>query len=617
MTTNPMTAVPLLLLALALPARSQGLSIAADVSSRSVPLDKQVILTVSVAGDTANLPDPRLPAIPNFNVHAAGRGQNISLVNGKFSSHVEHRFVLVPRLIGNAVIGPITVSFGGQTVATAPIEVVVERPASGPQPQAQGHPQAGGSPAARPRQLAPPQESQGNPDLFVTADVDKKDPYVNEPLLMTVRFHYAVPLLGNAEWEPPATLGFLKEDLPPTPATLTTREGRTYYITEIKLVLYPIQPGQLTIGPTVIRCQVQQQQRIDPFSSNFFDQFFSQGLAGVVTKELRTKPISIAVRALPSDGKPPAFTGAVGRFRVKAEADRYEAKVGDAVTLLVTVEGEGNLQALGDLPLPAMESFRVFDTVSSLSTAKDEKGVRGSKTFKTVLVPRVSGELDIPALPFNYFDPSQERYSALTTQPLRVRVSPGSASAPPVAFQAPEGGGEITKVTADIRHVKSAVHDPPLHRASMAVSRARLVHGAPLAVFLLSLLFSLYRGMVHRDPAAARSRGALAKGLRRVRESRGLSDPQARAGLLHETLADYVADKLDRPASGLTLRDAQRLLRARFPRVPEGFFEQLRVLWEELEMFRFAPKGARGAETATLADGVQDLLKTLEKEMRR
>ena len=78
-------------------------------------------------------------------------------------------------------------------------------------------------------------------------------------------------------------------------------------------------PGQLTIGPVAIRCQVQKQQRIDPFSSDFFDQFFSQGLAGVVTRDLRTKPISVTARALPSDGKPAGFTGAVGRFRIKAD----------------------------------------------------------------------------------------------------------------------------------------------------------------------------------------------------------------------------------------------------------------------------------------------------------
>ena len=67
----------------------------------------------------------------------------------------------------------------------------------------------------------------------MTAVVDNKRPYVNEQVVLHVKFHTAVPLMGNAEWGPPNTAGFLKEDLPPGKPSEITKNGRVYYITEV------------------------------------------------------------------------------------------------------------------------------------------------------------------------------------------------------------------------------------------------------------------------------------------------------------------------------------------------------------------------------------------------
>ncbi|MFA5139770.1 MAG: BatD family protein [Elusimicrobiota bacterium] len=597
---------------------AQQFSITASVDRQTVPLNEQVVLTVAVSGDQPSLPDPRLPSMPNFNVHSVGRSQNLSFINNRVSSTVEHRFILVPRLIGNAVIGPIEAQSGGKKVSTDPIEISVLRPSAAASPQ----PTRPTAARPRPRQAPQPSGSQtgSGPDIFVTAEVNKRNPYVNEQMLMTVRFHYAVPLLGNAEWDPPVTQGFLKEDLPPAPATLVTREGRVYYVTEIKIVLFPIQPGELTIGPTQIRCQVQKEMRVDPFSSDFFEQFFSQGVVGAVTRELRTNPTRITAQPLPEEGKPQSFTGAVGRFRIKADVDKGQANVGDAITLSLVLEGDGNLKSLSAVPLPEMPSFRPYDTVSTLSTSKDVQGVRGVKTFKTVLVPRASGLLEIPPIQFNYFDPTTKRYERIQTNILRVKVAPaqtGAGGTSPVAFQAGPiaGGGEITRVAADIRYLKIAADDPLAQRLCLGSFSRLWLHLIPLTVFLLSLAGAAYRNVLLNDPAGARSKGALAKAMSRIKDVRGAGSPEETAAGLFEALSNFVADKLNQPASGLTLREAGRSLREKYPKLPEGHLGQLRILWEELEMFRFAPKGAQEEQTAHLADGVKELLKALDEEL--
>lgn len=608
-------------------ARAQGqgtLEISASVNRDSLTLEEQVMLNVTVSasgmGFGNSAPEPRMPAMPKFNVHSAGRSQNISFINGRVSTSIKHSYVLVPRFVGKAIIPPITVRAGGQAAATDPIEITVLRPSTpDPQPRPKAQPARRRQPPRKSGRLRPSRDGKRSPPLFVTAETDKKTPYVNEQVILTVRFHTAVPLLGNAEWEPPHTQGFLKEDLPPPQGKSVSLNGRTYYVTPIRMALFPIQPGKLKIGPTVIRCQVQKQMRVDPFSPDFFQRFFSQGLMGPVSRELKTKPISLTARALPEAGKPKDFTGAVGLFRVSAKVDRRKVKVGEAVTLSVTVQGRGNLKALGDLALPEMDTFRVFETVTSLSTGQDQKGIQGSKTYKTVLVPRVSGELKIPAIPFNFFEPKSRKYVTRRTSSIRITAAPGEKkAAPAVAFQGGEpDGGEITKITADIRHIKSAPDDPAVQRLASMAAGAGWLHLAPLSVFLLALSSVVYRNRILQDPAGARSRRALSQAMRRVRDARRGAGPEQCAALLFETLSNYAADKLNRPASGLTLRDAQKAFRERFPGVPEGHLEQMRVLWQELEMFRFAPQEMQSSDASSLADGVRELVKALDEEISK
>lgn len=614
------------LLALALlaqPTLAQDFNVSATVNRTQITLEEQVVLAVTVSGTSASLPEPKLPPIPNFNIHGAGQSHNFSFVNGVMTNSAEYRYVLVPRFPGRALIGSITATSGGTTRQTAPIEIAVLKhapaqaaqppSAPAPPPQQQPLPQA----AAPPQRGAPgmPRNSSGfGPDLYVTAEVDKRNPYVNEQVLLTVRFFTAVQLMGNAEWRPPTTQGFLIEDIPPGQPYQAVEHGRRYSVSEIKMALFPAQAGELTIGPSSILCQVQQEMNVDPFSPDFFQRFFSSGLMQVQTKELKTKPIVLRALPTPVDGKPASFTGAVGRLRVSAEADKRSLKVGDALNLTVTVEGTGNLKTLGEPVLPETAEFKRYDTVSTVNLAKDGAGVRGSKVFKTVLVPRASGRLRIPAIPVSYFDPARREYATAETRPLEVEVAPGAAQAPAPAYVAssPQGGATITQLAQDIRHIHGPRRQGPVRWAA-ALSRSLWLHLLLSALFLLSLGSFLHQQRLLNDPAGARFRQALGKAEARLEQARG--SPQEAAGLLSDALSDFLGDKLNCPRSGLTLKQAQGLLRSRFPKMPDGHLDQLKRLWEEIDLSRYAP-GASG-DAGHIIDGVGELLRALDEAMKR
>jgi hypothetical protein len=596
----------------ATPAAAQ-LRVTAEVDKTVVALDDQVVLTVSVSGPQASLPEPRLPQLPNFSVYSSGKNQSISIVNGRMSGSAVYTFVLVPRAVGRGLIGPITVSQDNVAAQSEPLEVQVSPPgARAQQPQQ--------------RRQRPP-GSGGGPDLFLTAELDRRKAHVNEQVTLSVKFYTAVPLLGNPEYTAPKLLGFLPEDLPPLRHDRVTVKGRTYGVTEIKTALFPIQPGRLAVGEARARCQVQQDSSVDPFAADFFERFFSQGLSAGRTVEIVSDPLSVQVEPLPENGKPSDFSGAVGSFDISLKADKTRATVGEAVNLSVTVEGRGNLKALGGLTLPELPSWRLYEPLSSVNLEKKGDMVRGSKTFKILAVPRVSGELEIPSLSLSYFDPAKRSYVRAQTQALKVRVEAAlhDATAPAYDYSnaaAASGQGAVpprglTQVAEDIRYLKPSSPPAPMASALAAAAQAGPLHGLPFLFFGACVLAAWRRHSLALDPRGTRLRAAGRNALARSGLAAREPDSQKAAALLSEALAGYFADKLAVPASGLTQRKIQETLATRRKSLPPALIEQALSLWSEIDSLRFAPQGLAGGRPGSkLAEELADLVKALEAAWR-
>lgn len=597
-----------LVCAAAVPAAAQ-VQIHAEVDQNVISRDGQAVLTVTLSGNRAGLPDPELPSIPNMELYNLGRNEEMSIINRQVTSTIVYQFQLKPRFVGNTVIGPIGVTVDGVRYETKPIQIQVTRP-NEPAPQGQAPQQA------RPQ---PGRPAPGGPDVFVTASVDKQKAYVNEQVTLTIRFHTGVTLLGNPQYTPPGLNGFISEDLPPERHGTTRVQGRQYHYSEIRTALFPAQSGRLTVGPAAIQAQVQAGVAVDPFAPDFFQKFFSQGLLAAQTRELRTDAIVVTAEPLPEAGKPASFSGAVGQYRVSGAVDKRNLKVGDALTLTVTVEGTGNLKALGTIKIPDTPSFRAFETVSSMNLSRSEDHIKGSKTFKTVLVPRVSGTLAIPSIPFSFFDPQKRAYVNAGTAPIDVEVSPAAGASPAPSYVTPQaGGGEVTAVLEDIRYVKESAVAGALSRFLSALAAQRAAHLTPLAIFLLALALGGYRERLLLDPQGARFRRAAGRAQSLLDEAEGIAETDASlaAAKVAEALTGFIADKLGRSASGLTLREAQESIRSRFPRIAPDRLERLKQLWQEMEELRFA-QGAQGGggHAVILASGVADLVKELDREM--
>jgi len=587
------------------PAAGQDVTITADVIPRQAVMGQQLRLQVTIEGKANIQGSPALPSLPDFQVYGGGRSSNFAFVNGQVSSSLNFTYILVPNKAGRFTIGPIQISHNGQTYSTQPIEIAIQPAGSAPAApgtRAFSRPSPGGGAIPTPPSGAGAAganaagQAQRGEAVFITTSVDRREVCVNQPVTLTFRFYSRIPMLSQPQYQPPDTSGFWSEDLPPQRNYVTTVNGRDYNVIEIKYALFPTAAGNLRIGPAQLMVHVQNFERhaMDPFADDFFRGFFSMGQQ----VPLKSEPITVRVKPLPEAGKPADFTGTVGKWSLSAKLDRKEAKVGEAVTLEVRIFGEGNVKSVGKPDLPALTGFKVYETISSSEVQKQNDRVQGVKIYRTLLRPEVTGELSIPPIKYNYFNPASGKYEKVEVPSLKLKSLAGDAAAAGQAMPAAGGAetqseGPGVKVMArDIRYLKLHVpdHDPRFQLAPLAWVAGFLL---PPLVLLGLWGWQRWQEKLATDPRYARRLQAdqnARRLLKHARQARGRRDAKRFYADLSQSLTSYLADQLGASRSGITQREMRQRLASLG--ADEPLLNRLDSLLDECDFARFAPADA-------------------------
>jgi predicted secreted protein len=526
-------------------------TVRAEVDARKIGVSDQVQLSVSIQGSGFRLmEDVALPRLQNLRVVAGpSLSTQVSLVNGAMSQSRVSTWILQPTAVGKAEIGSVKARFEDGEKATEPISIEVVagsvRPRAEPAPDPFGEDPFEsllGQRRARPR----------DPKLFVEAAVTRNRLHVGEPLLLTYWLYTQVSVSDLQFVDAPQYPGFWAEDLekPPTPpqgegATVAGESYRRFPIF-VKL-LFPTKAGRLTIPATNLRLGLPRQ--------SFFD---SGGVVQRVTKEL-----AVTVDPIPEAA---GFSGAVGRFRVAATVDKPTLSLGEAATLRFKVEGTGNLKWIDKAPEVVVPGAKVYPPQVKSDLKSSASGISGSRTWEFVVVPETSGDLQVPALAFSYFDSAAGRVETASTSPLAIRVEGGTSAAGlplPAPAAVPSRTGALP-----LRN--------DLEGGRMRSGWGGLALGGALAATLVAhgLLFALGTFGGRARPAA----GAASR--RSVRAALSDLDRVGKDGLTKESAATLIEKALVEAFGPLEVRDSE---------TTEGK-EAARALLEDVHFVRYAPQ---------------------------
>lgn len=596
-------------LLLSVSATAADLAVTATLSNDSVSLGDQIVLSVAISGSGSAAPRP--PLIADVEIYESGKSQSMSIINGRVSSSVVHTYVLNPQKAGRFVVPPLVVP---GAAPTAPLAFSVDAGAAAPPQQPPAQAQTPSVAPGPPPQTTPAAaHPAGTPAAFVTATLEKNRAYVNEQVTLVVRFFTSVPLLGAPQYDAPKLVGLLSENLGTEGQGTTVINGRTYNYSELKSALFPVQAGRATIGPASVTVQL---PRRGGTGDDFFDRFFSA--ASPDTRRLQTDTLTLQSDSLPP-GAPDDFSGIVGTLTIETSVDRASLKAGEALNLTTVIRGVGNIKSLPEPKRPDLPSLRFFDSESAVKIERIGDRVGGSKTFKTVAVPRVSGPIDIPALSISYYDPAKRAFARAQSKPIHLTVLPGDPNAAlPVVGPGAAPAPGLTAVASDILYLKAPDGRALLGDALAAFGAPGPWHALPGLFFLAAVIADWRRRAHAANPHARRANEARAEAERRLRQAEAQPDLEhARAvALLGEALTGYFADKFDQPVASLTLKAVTHRLQNRKTPPAASELARLKSAWDELDLLRYAPGGAGQAEVKRLADEIRDLTLAFDKEVR-
>lgn len=403
-------------------------SFEAKISRKQIGENENVRIEFSMNQNGDNFSPP---TFEGFSV-IMGPSQSVSqsIINGKQNFQKSFSYVLSPKRKGKITIGSASVEYNGKIYKTKPISLEVTDPVKNPKTtQSNSHSMnMGGFPSSILGQFfgeddfdeAPQQTEIKNDDLRLIAEITNTSPYLNEAVSVTYKILFSnnIGIRGFRVSKNPEYPSFYKEEIPikQQEVSQTQYKGKTYRSVPIsKVLLYPQKTGQIIIKPLegIIDLEVVTGQG-----------FFGRQI-GSVSKQISSGDTFINVKALPEEGKPENFSGAVGVFSIKATVEKNKIRTGETLSSKITLSGKGNFNLI-ELPsftFPA--SFESYDPEKKEDLQTSHSGVSGSVTNIHTVIPQHKGNYSIPAVSFSFFNPNTKKYVTLSTQSLTISVAQG------------------------------------------------------------------------------------------------------------------------------------------------------------------------------------------------
>lgn len=552
------------------------------ICKKQVVVGEQFQVSYELNGDGKNFEAPNFSGFEIVGGPFSSSSSSVQIINGSVTRTNTHTYSFYLRAIkeGKHTIPAATITVNKQKVksATADIEVVKDNTAV----------YSGSSSSAA---------STGAKDVFLEASPNKRSAYIGEQIILTYKIYYTIPISNLSISKAPSYSGFWTKDITENNGVLQQssimRNGREYHVATIQeVVLIPQKAGTLTIDPLDITCiaqirkERQQSKGYDPFE-NFFGDIMGSSYTNV-KKDMKSQPINIEVKPLPTKDKPSSFKGAVGQFTFTSKIDKTEMKSNDAFTVTYTVTGQGNIELL-DNPKPVFPTdFEVYDPKITTNIKNNSYGLSGSKKAEYVVIPRVSGEFTLNPTEFTYFDPLKNRYVTLKSDQYELKVERSANEGSSGIIYA--GGQEAIKVVgSDIRHIMT-ISD--LHNNNTLMFGSALyfiIMIAMIAIFVATLVIYKKINKFNQNIVLVRNKKATKTAKKRLQNAYNYLKIEDQGHFYEEfsqALWGYISDKLNISLSRLSMDTVKEMMNSK--NVPEDITNQFIELLNSCEYARFA-----------------------------
>ncbi len=582
------------------PASAEDISVTAEVDRRSIELGSFCQMRITVQGEQKVEPVV-LPKIEGMETRYLGPSTSITLINGQYSTSRAFQYNLYPLSEGRYTIPAVDVVVNGKTYSTEPIYIDVTASQTAGQDRLNG-----------------PKDSLQD-KIFLTLSVPQREYYVNERVPVTMRLYIQNLSVRNVHYPEMEHVGFIWENSQDIQQTAEILGGLKYDVITFYAQIYPTRPGPLALGPAEIVCDIlfKRPEARSPFGrvDGFLNDSFFRGLFDDYDQQtisIKSADLKISVLPLPDEGRPKEFSGAVGHYDFDATVTPTEIKVGDPLTVRMTVKGTGNPDAV---QMPALAGEGAFKFYEPQVTENP-----GTKSVEQVAIPTSENIKAFPALSFSYFDTDSRKYRTITRGPFPlkiVKLQDGEKLKIVGLNKDPEQPlVELEPLGQDILFIKD--------RPGPFYSRDRLFLFQRFGFWLLVMVLILTWGGLYsyyhfhrklatdsrfarrfRAPRAAREGLKEAQGFMTQGDSRRFYD------ILFKTVQNYFSNTFHIPGGAVSLDVVLAVLREK--KVPDPVLEQVRAFYAECESVRYALVQLPREQMAGSFSRVTEIIEFIEK----
>ncbi len=599
-----------ILASLSITGKAQAVEFTARAQSAVVAGDRfQLTYTLNAEGS-----DIRLPSLQDFNIlmgPSTSYSSSTSIINGKVSREKIYTFtyILKANKEGQFTIPPATINVDDDKVSSNSVSIkVIKAEDRANQQQSQSNQAANGSISSE--------------DLFIRVTPSKRNLYQGEAITLTTKIYTKVNLESISDIKHPNLSSFITQQLSKNEGIEWINEnvnGRNYSVGvfEQKL-LFPQKSGKITIEATDIEFLIRQRVARSRTSRSIFDDFFDSNYR-TVKKKVSSKPITLNVKPLPS-GRPEGYSGGVGQLNLQASVSKNKVTANDGLTLKVVVSGTGNHKFIEDPVIKFPADFDDFDPKVSNNISNTSRGMKGSKTYEYLVIPRHAGEFTIPSIKFAYFDPSKGKYVSSNTAPITINVQKGEGSEDVSSgvVRTNVNRENVKFIGKDIRFIKTEKTVlKPIGTFFIGSLTYYLSLFIPLSLFILLFIINQKRLKDNANITLVKTRKANKVAIKRLKKSAQFLKSGEKEAFYEEVLRalwGYLSDKLSLPISELSKDNAGEILSN--SKVSDEVINEIMNILDTCEFARYSPSSGAD-EMDKLYKQTLTTISKLENQIKR
>lgn len=327
-----------------------------------------------------------IDGLDKFDVFSRSQSTSVRIINGRTNYQATINYTIIPKTTGQITLKA-RIRYNSKIYETNELQVTVSQ--------------------------IPIYSGSAQGDLFVRTVLSQDEVYLGEKVALIYELYtrYNIESYGFTDY--PSIDGVVIKDLPDDQQKVeyVYIDGTRYVKYEVKrAIIDPIRTGTITIPAFNLQVNV-----------------LSDRYGGIGSRSrpmyVQTESKELLVKPLPTEGRPKDFSGIVGELQLTGSYNRTEIAYGDALSLLVTASGNCNLDGLKKIITNQIPGFTVYETQKSAAESIRDHTYYAQKEFEVIMVPQISGSIEIAPISIAYFNPVTAAYERVEIPGTRIEVT--------------------------------------------------------------------------------------------------------------------------------------------------------------------------------------------------